>query len=65
MLFSIQDILNLFDEYSLENERDERINLPGTVGDANWIYQIPNFDLILKDNLFKNKIKDLLNYKEK
>lgn len=37
----LQDYLYLNDEYYLENARDERINIPGTVSDFNWTYRIP------------------------
>ena len=37
----LQDFLYLDKNYYLENAQDERINIPGTVTDFNWTYQLP------------------------
>lgn len=37
----LQDFLYLDKKYYLKNSCDERINVPGTVTDFNWTYQIP------------------------
>lgn len=61
VLYSIQDLLNLFKDYSYADERSERINIPGTVSNTNWAYQVPNFDSILEEHFFRDKLKEIFN----
>ena len=46
----LQDFLYLDKKYYLKNSCDERINVPGTVTDFNWTYQIPATVEELEDN---------------
>ncbi len=47
----LQDYLYLDSKYYLEDEKDERINVPGSVNDFNWTYRIP----VTVEDLCKNK----------
>ncbi|QTQ15275.1 4-alpha-glucanotransferase [Treponema parvum] len=47
----LQDFLYLAKEYYLNESSDERINVPGTVTNANWVYRMP----VSVEDLSKNK----------
>ena len=61
IVFQIQDIFALANEYRIADSRDERINIPGTVQDRNWSYRIPMKIDDLKQNLtFTAKLRALV-----
>jgi len=64
-IFQFQDFLLFKKEYLLENEDDERMNKPGTVGNHNWTYQIKDFDTLINDTDFKNKLKTILSFRKR
>ncbi|MEM6337630.1 MAG: 4-alpha-glucanotransferase, partial [Bacteroidota bacterium] len=40
-IFQIQDLFILDPDLLMEDASEERINIPGTVGDHNWSYRLP------------------------
>ena len=49
-VFPIQDLLAMSEKLRPSDPRSERINVPGTVGGANWSYRLPSpIDEILAD----------------
>ncbi len=40
-VFQMQDFFAMSDDYRVEDSRDERVNIPGTVQDRNWSYRFP------------------------
>ena len=54
----LQDYLYLDHALYLENENDERINVPGSVNDFNWTYRIPvSVEDLCKNTALIEKIK--------
>lgn len=54
----LQDLLYMKKECWLENAKDERINIPGTVTKFNWTYRMPfSIEELAKDNSLINKIQ--------
>ncbi len=58
---AIQDLLCLSPKIYFIAPKDERINVPGTVGPHNWSYKIPmTIESLLKDDQLNDSIKALL-----
>ncbi|MCX7774810.1 MAG: 4-alpha-glucanotransferase [Spirochaetaceae bacterium] len=49
-MYPIQDILACEGRYHLQTPEEERINVPGTVSDANWTWHMPVSLLALKED---------------
>jgi len=61
VLLTIQDVLNLDDQWFYENNISERINTPGTVGDHNWSYRVPvDLDELMGRVDLNHRIKEML-----
>ncbi len=57
----LQDYLFLEHCFYLENENDERINVPGSVNDFNWTYRIPcTIEELSQNRSLLNKIKTVV-----
>ncbi|MEE1181996.1 MAG: 4-alpha-glucanotransferase, partial [Treponema sp.] len=57
----LQDYLFLEHSFYLENENDERINIPGSVNDFNWTYRIPvTISEMAENKGLLNKIKTIV-----
>ncbi len=57
----LQDYLFLEHSYFMENENDERINIPGSVNNFNWTYRMPCFvSDLAKDKSLVSKIKAIV-----
>lgn len=56
----LQDYLYLDAKYYLENQNDERINVPGSVNSFNWTYRIPSaIEDLQKNETLVEKIKTI------
>jgi 4-alpha-glucanotransferase len=59
-VYPIQDLLALSDTLRLVDPRNERINVPGTVGSSNWSYRLSaTIDAILDDKKLATKTRAL------
>ncbi len=57
----LQDYLFLEHSFYLENENDERINVPGSVNEFNWTYRIPcMLEEMAENKSLINKIKPIV-----
>lgn len=57
----LQDYLFLEHSYYMNNEDEERINIPGTVTDFNWTYRLPvMIEDLCEDKSLLNKIKTIV-----
>jgi 4-alpha-glucanotransferase len=60
-VLQIQDFFALSDKYRVNDSRDERVNIPGTVQDRNWSYRIPmTIENLRKDSQFSSTIESLV-----
>jgi 4-alpha-glucanotransferase len=59
-VYQLQDLFALVPELRIANSKDERVNIPGTVQDANWSYRIP-FTVEALENLdgFTKVVKEI------
>lgn len=57
----LQDFLYMKDKYYVEDENEERINIPGTVSKFNWTYRLSvTIENLLKDKELIKDIKELV-----
>jgi 4-alpha-glucanotransferase len=60
LVFPLQDILGASEVYRELSPRDERINIPGTSNDANWLYKMkPMLSALGSDTVFASRVKDI------
>ena len=56
----LQDFLYMDKTLWLNDARNERINIPGTVNEFNWTYRLPcTLESLIENNELKNKIKGI------
>lgn len=60
VVFQIQDLFSLTYDLRTEHPSDERINVPGTVGDHNWTYRIPVPIERLRSHELGSRVRDLI-----
>ena len=54
----LQDLLYMKEDCWLENAKDERINIPGTVTKFNWTYRMPvSIEELASDKTLINRIQ--------
>ncbi|MGI9256450.1 MAG: 4-alpha-glucanotransferase [Salinispira sp.] len=61
IVFQIQDIFALDQNYHVDDSRTERMNIPGTVQAGNWSYRLPmSIQELRRNAVFTVKIRSLL-----
>lgn len=60
VIYPLQDLLAASARHREANPADERINVPGTLSDANWLYRMkPRLEELLTDEEFARRIASL------
>ncbi len=60
-LFQIQDLFALQADLRIEDAKQERINIPGTIQSSNWSYRIPfSLESLIEHATFSKSIKELV-----
>lgn len=60
VVYPLQDLLAASALYREANPADERINVPGTMSDANWLYRMkPRLEDLMGDKAFAGRIASL------
>jgi 4-alpha-glucanotransferase len=60
LVFPLQDILAASEVYRESWPGDERINVPGTSNETNWVYRMkPDLSVLCSDETFASKIKGI------
>ncbi|HWR12854.1 MAG TPA: 4-alpha-glucanotransferase [Rectinemataceae bacterium] len=64
VVYPLQDLLAASALYREENPADERVNVPGTMSDANWLYRMkPRLEELMGDAAFAVRIASLTEYR--
>ena len=59
-IYQLQDFFALVPELRAADSKDERVNVPGTVGETNWSYRIPlTIDALAKQKKLVEMMKEL------
>jgi 4-alpha-glucanotransferase len=65
VIYQLQDLLQLSPEYYTLDPEEERINVPGTLSDANWTYRIPlNLGELKNDTALCASIRAIVDVRE-
>jgi len=60
VVYPLQDLLAASARHREENPADERINVPGTMGEGNWLYRMkPRVGELLADEAFASRMASL------